>query len=148
MPTGEQQDPLVSFHFYVTIGDIQAAFRECSGLGSESQVVEYKAADKNGVEVIIKQPGALKWENIVLKRGITKYLALWRWRKQVEEGDVKGARKGGSIVMYDQSGAMVASWHFDRGWPSGLSGPALNAGANEVAVETLTIAHEGIRRES
>ncbi|MDA8216226.1 MAG: phage tail protein, partial [Dehalococcoidales bacterium] len=84
MPTGEQQDPLVSFHFYVTIGDIQAAFRECSGLGSESQVVEYKAADKNGVEVIIKQPGALKWENIVLKRGITKDLALWRWRKQVE----------------------------------------------------------------
>jgi phage tail-like protein len=146
--TGERQDPLVSFHFYVTIGPLEGAFRECSGLGSESQIVEYKAAGSKGQEVVIKQPGALKWENIVLKRGITKDLKLWEWRKQVEDGDVVGARRDGSVFMYDQKGTLVASWHFRQGWPSGLSGPQLNAAANEVAVETLTIAHEGIYRET
>lgn len=148
MPTGEIQDPLVSFSFFVTVGDIAAAFRECSGLGSESQIVEYKAGGQGGVEIIIKQPGALKWDNIVLKRGITSDLKLWNWRKQVEEGDVMGARREGSIVMYDQKGSPKASWHFVRGWPASLAGPTLNATANEVAVETLTIAHEGIMRET
>ena len=147
MPTGDRTDPLVSFHFYVTVGDIQAAFRECSGLGSENDIVEYKAAGKDGMEVIIKQPGRLKWENITLKRGITNDLSLWKWRKQVEEGKVKEARKSGSIVMYDQTNAAVAAWHFDNGWPSKLSGPSLNAQNNEVAIEEMVIAHEGIRRE-
>ncbi len=147
MPTGDRVDPLVSFSFYITVGDIQAAFRECSGLGSENDVVEYKASDKDGKEVYFKQPGRLKWENITLKRGITNDLSLWNWRKQVTDGKVKEARKSGSIVMYDQANTPVAAWHFDNGWPSKLSGPTLNAQTNDVAIEEVVIAHEGIYRE-
>src|ERR1700687_3970421 len=99
MPTGSRSDPLVGYHFHVEIDGIsQAQFRECSGLDSENEGIEYKEAGKGGVTIIRKQPGVLKWSNIVLKRGITDILELWEWRKKVEQGKVNEARKSGSVV--------------------------------------------------
>ncbi len=148
MATGGRSDPLVSYHFHVEIDGItQAQFRECGGLGSESQVVEYKEAVK-GVTVIRKQPGAIKWSDITLKRGVSDVMELWQWRKQVEQGKVDEARKNGSIVLYDQANKEIARWNFKEGWPSKLSGPQVKADANEVAIEELTITHEGMERVS
>jgi phage tail-like protein len=148
MPTGSRSDPLVGYHFHVEIDGIsQAQFRECGGLGSESQVVEYKEAVK-GVTVIRKQPGAIKWQDITLKRGVSDVMELWQWRKQVEQGKVDEARKNGSIVLYDQANKEIARWNFKDGWPSKLSGPQVKADANEVAIEELTITHEGMERVS
>lgn len=148
MPTGGRSDPLVSYHFHVEIDGItQAQFRECGGLGSESQVVEYKEAVK-GVTVIRKQPGAIKWSDITLKRGVSDVMELWQWRKQVEQGKVDEARKNGSIVLYDQANKEIARWNFKDGWPSKLSGPQVKADSNEVAIEELTITHEGMERVS
>ena len=148
MPTGGRSDPLVSYHFHVEIDGItQAQFRECGGLGSESQVVEYKEAVK-GVTVIRKQPGAIKWSDITLKRGVSDVMELWQWRKQVEQGKVDEARKNGSVVLYDQANKEIARWNFKEGWPSKLSGPQVKADANEVAIEELTITHEGMERVS
>ena len=148
MPTGGRSDPLVSYHFHVEIDGItQAQFRECGGLGSESQVVEYKEAVK-GVTVIRKQPGAIKWSDITLKRGVSDVMELWQWRKQVEQGKVDESRKNGSIVLYDQANKEIARWNFKDGWPSKLSGPQVKADGNEVAIEELTITHEGMERVS
>ena len=148
MATGGRTDPLVSYHFHVEIDGItQAQFRECGGLGSESQVVEYKEAVK-GVTVIRKQPGAIKWSDITLKRGVSDIMELWQWRKQVEQGKVDEARKNGSVVLYDQANKEIARWNFKDGWPSKLSGPQVKADANEVAIEELTITHEGMERVS
>ena len=148
MATGGRTDPLVSYHFHVEIDGItQAQFRECGGLGSESQVVEYKEAAK-GVTVIRKQPGAIKWQDITLKRGVTDIMELWNWRKQVEQGKVDESRKNGSIVLYNQGNKEIARWNFKDGWPSKLSGPTVKADANDVAIEELTITHEGLERVS
>ena len=96
----ERTDPLVGFHFGVDIqGAVSGYFTECSGLGSEHEAIEHKVVTEKGQEVVIKLPGRLKWENIVLKRGITASMDIWDWRKQVEDGDVEGARRDGSIVM-------------------------------------------------
>jgi phage tail-like protein len=147
MPTGNRNDPLVGYHFHVEIDGIsQAQFRECTGLDSESEIIEYKEAGKDGQTIIRKQPGALKWSNIVLKRGITDIMELWDWRKQVEQGKVNEARKNGAIVLYDQSNAEVARWNFFEGWPSKITGPQAKADGNEIAVEELTVTHEGIER--
>lgn len=144
---GNRVDPLTSYHFFLEIDGItQAQFRECSGLSTESQVIEYKEANKDGVTVIKKVPGVLKWDNITLKRGITDIMELWAWRKKVEEGKVDEARKNGSIVLYNQSNTEVARWNFESGWPTKISGPSLNAGSDEIAVEEITIAHEGLVR--
>jgi phage tail-like protein len=140
-------DPLVGFNFGVLIeGGVSGYFTECSGLGSETEVIEHKVVGKDGKEFVRKIPGRLKWGDITLKRGITTSMDFWEWRKQVEDGKVDGARKDGSIIMYDQDGKEVARWNFEKAWPSKISGPAVKTDDNAVSVEELTIVHEYIKR--
>src|SRR5947209_10870712 len=142
------QDPLVSAWFGLEFqGQVTGAFRECTGLGSENEVVEYKASGPKGEQVIKKVPGRLKWNNITLKRGITDSMDMWTWRKLVEEGKMTDARKNGTVTMFNQKGEAVAKWDFFNAWPSKLSGPSANAGSNEVAIEELELAHEGYERK-
>lgn len=142
-----REDPLVGFHFAVDIqGVVTGYFTEVSGLGSETEIVEHKVVNEAGVEVVMKIPGRLKWENIVLKRGITSDMQIWTWRAMVENGNVGGARKDGSIVMYDQSLKEVARWNFNRAWPVKVTGPSVKSDGNEIGIEELTIAHEYIVR--
>lgn len=142
-----QEDPLVSAWFGVEFQDqIKGAFRECTGLGSENEVVEYKASGPDGKYVIHKVPGRMKWNNITLKRGVTDAIDLWDWRKKVEEGDITGARANGSIIMFNQAGDEIARWNLINAWPSKLTGPTANAQNNEVAIEELEITHEGYTR--
>jgi phage tail-like protein len=142
-----REDPLVGFHFAVDIqGQVTGYFTECSGLGSEQEVIEHKVVNEAGVEVVMKVPGRLKWENITLKRGITSNMDIWTWRKMVEDGDVAGARSDGSIIMYNQSLTEVARWNFNQAWPVKVTGPSVKADSNEIGVEELTMAHEYIER--
>jgi phage tail-like protein len=142
-----REDPLVGYHFGVEIqGVVSGYFQEVSGLGSENEVVESKLVNEKGVEVVLKQPGRLKWENIVLKRGITSNMDIWTWRKMVEDGDIAGARQNGSIVMFDQGLGEVARWNFENAWPVKVTGPSPKADSNEIGVEELTVAHEFIER--
>ena len=151
MPAGSDAlsgDPLVSAYFQIDVGSVTGYFTEVSGLGSETETVELKVMGENNQEIVRKIPGRLKWGDITLKRGITENLDMWVWRKQVEDGDVIGARANGSIIMYDQEGTAVAQWDFVDGWPSKVSGPSLGTDKNEIAVEELTVTHEGIERVS
>jgi phage tail-like protein len=141
------KDPLISAWFGVEFqGQVVGAFRECTGLGSEHQVVEYKASGPKGEFIIKKVPGRIKWNNIVLKRGITDAMDMWKWRKQVEDGKVTDARKNGTITMYDQSGAALAKWNFINAWPSKITGPSGNSNTNDVAIEEMELTHEGYER--
>ena len=91
-------------------------------------------------------PGALKGSNIVLKRGMTDNLDLYKWRQKVEEGKIEAARVSGSIVVYDPMHQEVARYNFERGWPCKWKGGDLNATANQVVIEEIEIAHEGLKR--
>ncbi|NOZ06897.1 MAG: phage tail protein [Chloroflexi bacterium] len=139
-------DPLIGFHYAVEIqGMVSGYFTECSGLGSEHEVIEHKVVDK-GKEIIMKIPGRLKWENITLKRGITDNMDIWDWRKKVEDGDVDSARSNGSIVMFDEHLSEIARWNFESAWPVKVSGPQVKSDSNEIGIEELSIAHEGLWR--
>ena len=144
---GLSGDPMIGAHFEVSVGAITGYFTEVSGLGSESEVVDHKIIAKGAKESIIRKiPGRLKWGDITLKRGITKNLDFYNWRKQVEQGQVEAARLDGTIIMYDQTMSAVAEWTFTKGWPSKIGGPSLSADGNAVGIEDLTIVHEGIKR--
>lgn len=141
------ENPLVGFHFAIDLGGvIKGYFTECSGLGSENEVIEHKQTLEKGGERILKIPGRLKWENITLKRGITSAMDIWKWRKQVEDGKVNEARRDGSIIMFDQELKEVARWNFLRAWPVKCTGPQPKSDSNEVGIEELTITHEYIER--
>lgn len=139
-------DPLVGFHFQLDIsGAVTGFFTEVSGVGSEHEIVEHKVQTK-GADFVQKIPGRLKWGDITLKRGITAVMDVWEWRKKVENGDIVGARKNGSIIMMDQTLTPIAQWDFVNGWPSKVTGPSLQSDSNSYGVEEMTIVHEGIVR--
>jgi phage tail-like protein len=142
-PATTRSDPYKVFRFLVEIeGLASAAFSEVNGLDSETTVIEFRTGtDPNFAR---KLPGLTKFSNIVLKRGITQDAELWNWRKRVIDGNVD--RRNGSIILMDDSGAEMVRWNFHEGWPCKLQGPHLNAHGNDVAIETLEIAHEGLER--
>lgn len=142
-----EKDPVVSSFFGVEFhGQIAGSFRECTGIGSEHEVVEHKASGPKGDQVIKKVPGRMKWNNITLKRGLTDATDMWKWRKLVEQGKIEEARKNGSIVMFNGKNEEVARFDFINAWPCKISGPSTNAANNEIAIEELEITHEGYTR--
>jgi len=142
-----REDPLVGFNFGLELeGVVTGYFTEVAGIGSEHEIIEHKVVDESGRELVMKIPGRLKWGDITLKRGITSDMQIWDWRKMVEDGDVKGARKNGSIFMLDRAYEEVARWDFVAAWPSKVTGPSLKSDSNEFGVEELTIVHEGLKR--
>ncbi len=146
MPPPKRTDPYAVFNFRVEIDGIDVgSFTEVSGLDSETDVIEYRTGDMR-MNSSVKLPGLTKYPNIVLKRGMTKDLSLWQWRKAVVNGQTD--RRNGVIILMDESRADVLRWQFRNGWPAKWEGPDLDASSSEVAIETLEIAHEGLELES
>jgi phage tail-like protein len=146
MPPPARKDPFTVFNFRVELDGITAGFfSEVSGLDSETEVIDYRTGDSK-TSSAVKLPGLTKYPNIVLKRGITRDVSLWQWRKTVVDGHTE--RRNGLIVLLDESRNDVLRWSFRNGWPAKWEGPDLDAGANEVAIETIEIAHEGLELES
>jgi len=145
MPPKAREHPYTGLNFRVEIDGLAgASFAEVTGLESETAVVEYRTGDARR-NAPIKLPGLTKYANIVLRRGITRDTSLWQWRKSIVEGTLD--RRNGIIVLMDETRADVLRWTFRNGWPCKISGPTLDADANEVAIETLEIAHEGLELE-
>lgn len=140
-------DLLTTFSFAVEIDGVEvAAFKEASGIDSTNEVIEYKESTTEGRMIIRKVPGSKSWSDVTLRRRLDDSQAFWEWRQQVLDGDIDSARRNGSIVLFDSMGTEVARWNFENGWPSNWKGADLDAGANDIAVEEVTIAHEGLVR--
>lgn len=141
MATGDRRDPFRSFSFAVELDGIaRAGFRECSGLDASQDPIEYREGTEG--PTARKLPGLVKYSNITLKWGMTDDHEIWDWRKKAMTGKIE--RKNGSIVLLDDAGAEKMRWNFREAWPIKWTGPSFNATGNEVAIETLEIAHEGL----
>ena len=135
-------------YFKINLGGAEAAgfFKEIDGIGSEHEVVVHTTGDASGKSLVQKYPGQLKWNNITLKRGVDSNKALWTWRKQVIDGQITAARKECKIEVLDWTGATIVTYSFVNAWPCKYSAPGISAGGNEVMVEEIEIAHEGMTR--
>jgi phage tail-like protein len=143
MATGSIPDPFGNYNFLVEIDGItRAAFQEVSGFDSTIDVIEHREGGEN--TTLRKLPGMTKYSNITLKWGITDDMELYTWHRQAVIGQLE--RKNGSIVLLGRDGQEVARWNFLRAWPTKYDGPDLNAEGNDVAIETLELAHEGLER--
>ncbi|WP_019503901.1 phage tail protein [Pleurocapsa sp. PCC 7319] len=144
MVVGIRKDPYRAYNFLVEIDGItRAGFRECSGLDSAQDPIEYREGNDKYLTVR-KLPGLVKYSNISLKYGVTDDEELWQWRTKAVSGQVE--RKNGSIVLLDDLGQEKKRWNFREAWPTKWTGTSFNATGNEVAIETLEIAHEGVAK--
>ena len=139
-----RDDPYKAYNFRVEIDGITvAAFCEVSGLSNETEVISYRVGGEP--TAVRKLPGLTTYANLVLRRGITKNDELWNWRKTVLDGAVE--RRNGAIVLLADDGTELVRWTFVDGWVAKYESSDLNAKANEVAIETIEIAHEGLSRD-
>ncbi len=136
--------PYPEYNFLVEIsGVVSAGFMECTGLESDTAVIEYREGNSPSGSVR-KLPGLTKFTDITLKRGVTSSRELYDWRANIINGQMD--RRDGSIILLDEKRQEVARWNFREAWPCRMAGPDLNARKNAVAIEELVICHEGFER--
>src|SRR5215471_18579038 len=97
-------DPFANFNFLVESGGlIQAGFSECTGLNSETNVIEYReGADDTTVR---KLTGLSKFGNVTLKNGVGTGQQIFEWRRMVTEPSDDSAReprRNISIILLDE----------------------------------------------
>lgn len=158
---GVRADPLLNHNFIVSLVDSSSTlallaslgasgildvavggFSECSGLEMAMQPEEYKEGGRNGA--VLKFPARITWTNLTLKKGIGVGTELWDWHYSFVEG--RGKRRDGTIMLLNERRLPNNVWFFRRGLPVKYTGPVLNATQNNVAIETIEIAHEGIHQ--
>jgi phage tail-like protein len=143
MAIGERADPLRNFNFIVEIDGItQAGFMDCSGFGANTEITEINEGGLNTASH--KLASRTRHNNLTLKWGLTTSSELYDWYRDVVNGKI--VRKDGSVILLDGKGDEKARWNFYDGWPVKWDGPDLTAKGNDVAIETLEIAHQGLER--
>ncbi len=156
---GGRPDPVLNHNFLITLIDTSSGlalakslaasavfdvalggFSECTGLEMSLQIDDYREGGNNGT--VLKFPTRVSWSNITLRKGVGLTSALWDWHYGFVEG--KGKRRDGLIVLLNELRVPNNIWYFQRGLPLKYTGPAMNATQNNVAIEAVEIAHEGI----
>jgi phage tail-like protein len=134
--------PLPKFYFQVKWDSNVMSFQEVSGLDIEAQPIEYRHGDSKDFSVI-KMPGIKKTGNVTMKKGVFKSdNKFWDWFNQIKMNTIK--RVPVTISLLDEAGAATMVWTLANAWPTKITGTDMKADGNEVAVETIEIAHEGL----
>jgi phage tail-like protein len=138
--------PLVSFHFQVQWGGTRIGFSEVSGLDMQTEVIEYREGS-TPVYSSIKMPGLKKYSNITLKRGIVKGdNEFFQWWNSIKLNNVE--RRNIVVSLLNENHEPVVNWKVLNAFPVKIQCSDLKASGNEVAIETLEIAHEGVTIEN
>lgn len=144
--SAEQNDgawPIPKFYFKVTFGSQDGAvvFQEVSGLDTEADVIEYRKSNSQ-MFTTSKMPGLKKYGNVILKKGVfVSDSKFWDWYKSIQMNTTK--RETITIQLVDENGSPTMTWTLANGFPTKITGKDLKSDANEFAVDTIEIAHEG-----
>ncbi|WP_251330105.1 phage tail protein [Haloplanus pelagicus] len=126
-------------------GVAKAGFSRCRLPSTSTTVVEYR--EGNEPPTPRKLAGLNEYGPLELRNGVTTdSIELSEWRRLVETGKVDDARRSVAVVLLDEEGSTAARWEFRNAWPASYEGPTLDADRSAVAIETLEIVHEGVRR--
>ena len=147
----QRDRPYVQFNFLVDLGDAntsgpQAGFQECSNIGMEVTVAEYR----NGNELensVRKITGLNKSTDVTLKRGVIGSLNLYQWLNDIRNGNQNALRNVVVHLQNEDHSAIVQTWKLMRARIiKHISGP-MNAKGTDVAMEELTLAYERLEME-
>jgi phage tail-like protein len=148
-------DPYKNFKFRVKWdGRYVAGVSKVGALKRTTEVVEHReGGDPSSVR---KSPGQSKYEPITLERGVTHDLEFEQWANKVwnygsglgMEVSLKDFRKDVIIELYNEAGQLVIAYKVYRCWVSEYTAmPELDASANAVAIQSMTLQNEGWERD-
>ena len=133
--------PSAAFHFIVDWGGTRLDFSEVTGLGIEAPVIEYRDGLSPEFSTV-KMPGLKKFGNITLKRGVFAGDNYDKWLNTIKLN--KPERRDITISLLNEEHNPVMVWKVKNAWPTKITSPGMKATGNEVAIESIEIAHEGI----
>jgi phage tail-like protein len=137
--------PLPGFHFSVDLGGVIMNCSEVSGLDMELEEISYRdgAEQTFGTQ---KMSGLRKGSDVEIKKGIfADDKDYYEWFNEVAMNTP--VRKDVTISLLDEEHTPVMTWKLINAWPKKISGPSLKSDGNDVAIESMTIVHEGITVE-
>jgi phage tail-like protein len=134
--------PLPKFHFQVEWAGSKLGFTECSGLDVETEIIEYRDGASPEYSKR-KMPGMQKFSNITLKRGVfASDNEFYDWWNTVSLNTIE--RRDLTISLLNEAHEPVVVWKIKNAWPTKIQSTDLKADGNEVAIETMELAHEGL----
>ena len=140
-----QEYPIPRFHFQVDWGTgKKISFMEITGLVMEREKIEYRHSDSKDFNKIA-MAGLVKNANFTMKRGkFEKDFDFNQWLDDIANDRVNG-RRDVIIRLLDEKHSPVAAWSATRCFPVKITAPDLKSDANEIAVESIEVAHEGLK---
>jgi phage tail-like protein len=134
--------PLPKFHFLVEWGGARIGFTEVTGLTVETEVIEYREGSSHEYNKT-KMPGLRKFSNITMKRGtFVGDNDYFKWFNTVKMNTIE--RRDITISLLNESHEPVVVWKVKSAWPVKVQSPDLKSDANESAIESIEVAHEGL----
>jgi phage tail-like protein len=167
---GIDKDPIRNFKFSVQFpaasgGTARSGFSRVSGLKTQTEVVEYREGTDRGSPR--KLMGQTTYDNVVCERGLTTNTELRDWHRLISdynmgkdlgaESIVQGAgggtagdllRREVSVLLGDYhaetGGEGAWTWTANAAWPASLEISEFGGDGNDVVIETVEFAHEGL----
>jgi len=143
----DRHGPYRNLRFRLEIDGIDiAGFKEASIPDHETNEIEYRVGTDPAHQR--KLWGPTEYGELELKRGVTQEMELFEWREQARTGDMDEARRTIAIIIINESGETGSTprWEFTDAWCKSYESPDLDADGSDVAVESLTVVHEGVQR--
>ncbi|MFZ5960887.1 phage tail protein [Pseudomonas knackmussii] len=134
--------PLPKFHFQVQWGGARIGFTEISGLDVETEVIEYRDGALREFSKL-KIPGMQKYPNVTMKRGVFKSdNDYFNWWNTVSLNTVE--RRDVIVSLLNEAHEPVMVWKIKNAWPTKIGSTNLKADGNEIAIESIELAHDGL----
>jgi phage tail-like protein len=149
------RDPYRNFKFEVEItGFTRAGFNKVSGLKHDIEVIDYREGGEN--ETSLKLPGQSKFDDVTLERGLSEDTDFVSWIEEVFNLDNAAGAQGSNedfrrtvvIHLKDKSGTRIRKWTLTNAWPRTKEIGDLDAKGNDVLIDKITLANEGIKEEA
>ena len=137
-----RQDPLRGFRFLLEIDEITSGgFTRVKGISRE---VKYESYREGGVvEYEHKLITQVSFPVLVLERGLALD-DLWTWAQATADGDVQ--RKTIRIRLQNEANEKAWAWQIEHALPVKWTASDLDAQTSPVVMESLELAHHGLRR--
>ena len=135
-------DPLRGFRFLVEIDGITSgAFARVKGLSREVNHESFREGGVNDYEH--KLVTQVTYPALVLERGLILH-DLWTWAQSAADGKV--TRRNLRILLLNENAQSGFAWKIEDAIPVKWSATDLDAGSSQVVMESLELAHHGMRR--
>ena len=134
--------PIPKFHFQADWGGVRIGFTEVSGLDAETEIIEYREGASLEYSKR-KMPGMQKYPNVTMKRGVfASDNDYFKWWNTVALNTVE--RRSVTISLLNEKHEPVMVWKVKNAWPAKIASTDLKADGNEIAIESIELAHDGL----